>query len=95
MPAPAGLIVDLSTIEKQIGMLKMYLGRNSVSAYKTVSALILSEMTTINSAIQASTINTGLSEDPTLSLRFDYDPDPGIASNDGTQGPNNVVITGS
>lgn len=94
MPAPHGTLVDLDTIQKHIGMLKRYLGRNAMSASKTVSTLILTEITAINTAIQAASINTGLSADPTLALRFDYNPDPGIANDDGSQGPNNVTVTG-
>jgi hypothetical protein len=65
-----------------------------MSAAKTVSALILSEFTTLNTAIQAASINTQLSVDPTLSIRFDINPDPGIPNSDGTAGPNSTVITG-
>lgn len=95
MPAPHGTLVDLDTLQKQLGMLKRYLGRNAMSAAKTISALIYSELGTINTLIQGASINTSLSSDPTLSLRFDYTPDPGIANDDGSAGPTNVTSTGA
>lgn len=94
MPAPHGTVTDLNTLQKQLGMLKLLLGRNAISAAKTLSTLIYSELGTINTAIQAATINTGLSASPTLNLRFEYTPDPGIANSDGTAGPTTVTITG-
>lgn len=95
MPAPNGTQVDLNTIQKQIGFLKSFLSRNAMTAAHTLSALLLSEITTLNTAIQAATINTQLPADPTLSLRFEINPDPGIASQNGTQGPTNTTITGT
>lgn len=94
MPAPHGTLVDLSTIQKQIGMLERYLGRNAMPASQTIATLILSEFTAINTAIQAASINTQLSITPTLSIRWDYTPDPAIANSDGSAGPTNVTITG-
>lgn len=91
--SPHGTQVDLNILQKQLGMLKMYLGRNAMSAAKTLSALIVSELGTINTAIQAASTNTGLSADATLALRFDYTPDPGVANSDGTAGATNVTIT--
>ena len=94
MAAPRGVLVDLDTIQKQIGWLKRYLQRNAMTSAHTLSALIESEMDTIDAAIQAQTQANALYADPTLSLNWDINPDPGIANSDGSAGADGATFTG-
>lgn len=78
MPAPQGTIVDLNVIQKRIGRLKNLIqraGRKAdgtaaaeVALAKTLAADILTDYTSLNTAIQAMTTNLNLSASPSLDI---------------------------
>lgn len=72
MPAPGtGTNVDLNTICRYIGAVKKALINNDLTNAKTFSSYVLTNYTTINTAIQAATLNTQLSASPTLDITAD------------------------
>lgn len=68
MPAPHGTLVDINTLIKRLGRLKLQLQRDKMSVAKTLSADILTDLTAVDTDIQAATTMADLSADPTLSL---------------------------
>lgn len=66
MTSSAGTVVDLNILQRNLGYLKRYIVNNNVTAYKALSAELLDELTTINTAIQLTTGSHQLSATPTL-----------------------------
>lgn len=69
MPAPHGTQVDLNILQKRLGRVNLLLGRNKMALAKTLMTQIVSQLGTINTAIQAATAADDLSADATLTLR--------------------------
>jgi hypothetical protein len=67
-----GPLVDINLITKDMGNLKRFIFNNSVTNYKALSTSILAEMTSLNTAIQASSNSHDLYVDPTIALRKSY-----------------------
>lgn len=68
---PSGTQVDLLTVVKRIKRLMKFIQDNEVSLYQPLSTTILGDVTTLNTLIQGSSSNQGLSASPTLQIYDD------------------------
>jgi hypothetical protein len=62
-----GTSLDISLIQLKLGKLRKLISDNQVSSYKSLSTTILSNLTSVNTVIQASSSNIDLSNERTIS----------------------------
>ncbi len=78
MPAPYGTITDLKTIKRRIDILIRFLQRGALTAGKTWTTALDTDINTVFTDISTATAISDLAADPALPIRFEVSTDSGI-----------------
>ena len=69
-----GTEIDVNTLCKRLKRAVRYLSRNQMTYAQDLLTTCVSNLSTINSAVQAADDQTDLSSDPALAIHDDIDP---------------------